>query len=575
VDISGDASIRTVLERSNIETADRDVQQRVLEEVLAKANLTPSDVLAVSQAEVSLKPDGSSMGTRPMLVVVVKSGIAMAEQKGLRAKRVDMQTVSYKTISAALPDEKLYDPRRGEMAIQAMVGGSVPLFRLGWHWSQRGPVTAGQAAAERDRILNTIHRAIRGEWDTPIPSPVTGADSSPAMLSYGGASSPALAIRSQKAHLIDWAAGLFREAGLAPAREQVEDVARTAAIGLFVSRVVAFADSRPLPSLQQYCRSLPGELPARFDQFDDIYAMWIRLATEEDAQTQDRSSPEYLRIQRRHQELADQVIDQCLADSRDSFLQGVHDDYGQPDGPAASEAGPDGPVADAAEPPSGSAWEAVKGRARRAQQHINPLAVQHGIESLQGALTESGVAKIDKNTGQMKFKKTGIARAAIQPARALRRAAEGAAVSEHLKAYNESRAARYQAGSAPGPGQPTAASSAEEFASYASKRDYLRDWARRLVIAASLPPTEQLVLEHANTAATAITQTVLARLAPGLGQRSRDHTVPQGTPLDAVDTLYAKTVELARGQRAVDEAIVAFLDSCHDDWVQGIRQHYR
>jgi hypothetical protein len=245
-----------------------------------------------------------------------------------------------------------------------------------------------------------------------------------------------------------------------------------------------------------------------------------------------------------------------LADSSDNLLQSVRDDYG--------------PAADATEPPSASTWGAVKGRARQATQHINPLAAQHGIESLQGALTESGVAKIDKNTGRMKIKKTGIARAAIQPTRALRKAAEGAALSEHLKAYSESRAARHQAGSTSGPGQPTAAGSADEFASYASKRDYLRDWARRLVIVAGLPPAEQLVLEQANMAATAITQTVLAQHVPGLGP----HSVPQGTALDTFDTLYAKAIEPARGRQPVNEAIIAFLASRQDDWVQGIRHHY-
>jgi hypothetical protein len=200
--------------------------------------------------------------------------------------------------------------------------------------------------------------------------------------------------------------------------------------------------------------------------------------------------------------------------------------------------------------------------------------VQHGIDSVQGALTESGVAKIDKNTGRMKIKKTGIARAAIQPARALRRAGEGAALTERLKAYKESQAGRYQPGS-PGPGRTAAASSADEFASYASKQDYLRDWARRLVIAAGLPATEPLVLEHANMAATALTQTILPRLAAGPGQHSLDHTTSQGTALDTFDVLYDKTVELAHGQQPANEAIVAFLDSCHDDWIQGIRQHYR
>lgn len=577
MDILGDASIRTALDRSNIESAYWDAQGRMLEEVLAKAGLTPSNVLAVSQAEVSLKPDGSSMGTRAMLVVVAKFGMAMAEQKGLLAKRVDMQTISYKSMSGVVPDEKLYDPLRGEMAIQGQVGGSVPLFRLGWNWSQAGPVTAPQAAAERDRILHTLQRAIRGEWDAPI-SQAAGAVSS-RVINYGGDRAPDTAtgaspaggqIRSKKAHLIDWAAGLFREAGLPPDREHVESVARTAAIGLFVSRIVAFADARPLPSLQHYCRSLPGELPDRFDQFDDIYAMWIRLATEEDAHTQDQPNPEYLRIHRRHQELADQVIDRCLADSRESFLQGVRDDFGQPGGPA----GPVNPAADAAQPPSGSAWDAVRGRARQAQRHINPLAVQHGIESVQGALTESGVAKIDKKTGQLKIKKTGVVRAAIQPTRALRKAAEGAAVTEHLKTYNESQATRYQAHAAPGPGRPSAAASAGEFGSYASKRDYLRDWARRLVIAAGLPATEQLVLEHANMAAAAITRTILPRLAPGLSQQSLGYTTPQDTALDIFDVQYTKTTEVVGAQQPVNEAIVTFLNSCHNDWIHGIRQHY-
>ena len=261
---------------------------------------------------------------------------------------------------------------------------------------------------------------------------------------------------------------------------------------------------------------------------------------------------------------------ESLADSRDSSIQDVRDEYGQLGGQAPSPSGLDGPAADAAELPSASTWEAVKGRARQATQHINPLAAQHGIESLQGALTESGIAKVDKNTGRMKIKKTGIARAAIQPTRALRRAAQGAALSEHLKAYNESRAARHQAGSTSGHGRPTAAGSADEFASYASKRDYLRDWARRLVIAAGLPPAEQLVLEQAKMAATAITQTVLAQHATGLGP----HSVPQGTVLDTFDTLYAKAVELAGGRQPVNEAIVAFLASRHDDWVQGVRHHY-
>ncbi|HTZ91093.1 MAG TPA: hypothetical protein VMB74_01750 [Streptosporangiaceae bacterium] len=424
MDISADATIVEALRLSNIDPSYRDVQRHVLDQVLATARLTASDVLGISQAEVSLRPDGSSMGTKAMLVVVAKSGIAMAEQKGLLARRVDVQTISYKSMSGAVADEKLYALRRGEMAIQAMTGGSVPLFRVGWNWSQGGPVTASQAAAERDRMLAVIQRAVRGEWDAIRPA------AEPAAGRAG----------SQKAHLMDWAAGLFHEAGISPVREHVESVARTAAVALFVSRVVAFADSRPLPSLQEYCRNLPGELPARFDQFDEIYATWIRLAAEEAFPAPDQSSPEYLRIYRRHQELVDHAINKCLADSRDSFLQGVRDDYGQADA-AASQAASGGPRSDPAQQ-SLSAWEVLKSRGRQAQQHINPLALQHGIESVQGALTESGVAKIDKSTGRMRIKKTGIARAAVQPTRAMRKAVEGAAFTDHLRAYNESLAGR-------------------------------------------------------------------------------------------------------------------------------------
>jgi hypothetical protein len=593
MDILSDTNICAALERSNIERSYWGYQGRVLEGTLMKVNLLASDVMALSQVEMSLKPDGSSMGTSTMLLVVFNSGLALAEEKGLWGKRVDLQTFSYKNVSAVLPVEKLYDRGRGEMAIQGMVGGSVPFFRIGWNWSQGGPTSAAEAAAERDRILIAIQRAVQGHWAVPSSRQAREAGGSPPIPMHGAGGTPRRAtdagwhdaaaetLASKKEYLIEWAAGLFREAGMAPVKEHVESVARTAAAGLFVSRVLAFADSRPLPALQHYCRSLPGDYSARFDQFDEIYGTWIRLGTEAEARTQDPSDPTYLRFRRQHVEMIDQLIERCLDDSRGSFIEGIRDDYGWSGGQAADTADSGGSAAGESASATGSTWETVKERARQAQQHVNPVVLQHGIESVQGALTEAKIAKVDKDTGRIKIKKVGVARAALQPAKTLRRALDGAAVAEHLKAYNESSqsAMRGQPSGTAEAGRSIAASSPAEFASYGSKRDYLRDWARRLLVGAGLPPTEQLVVEHANMAAAAVTKTVFLRLGASRGishlsQYFRDGRMPDGTPLDTFDVLYMKAVEVEAGQQVVDEEIVAFLDSCWDDWIEGIRAQY-
>jgi hypothetical protein len=593
MDILSDTNIRAALERSNIERSYWGYQGRVLEGTLMKVNLFASDILALSRVEMSLKADGSSMGTSTMLLVVFKSGVAMAEEKGLRGERFDLHTFSYKNVSAVLPAEKLYDRGRGEMAIQGMVGGSVPFFRIGWNWSQGGPTSAAEAAAERDRILNIIQRAMQGDWAVPSsilamdpggspPTSMYGAGSTPRRATDGGWHDPAAeTLASKKEYLIEWAAGLFREAGIALVKEHVENVARTAAAGLFVSRVLAFADSRPLPTLQHYCRSLPGDHSARLDQFDEIYATWIRLGAEADARTQDPSDPAYLRFRGQHTEMIDQVIERCLEDSRSSFIEGIRNGYGRPGGQSANIANSAESASGGSASARGSTWETVKGRARQAQQHVNPVALQHGIEAVQGALAEAKIAKVDKNTGRIKIKKVGVARAALQPAKTLRRALDGAAVAEHLKAYNETSQSAMggQLRGSEEADRAIAASSPAEFASYSSKRDYLRDWARRLIVAAGLPPTEQLVMEHASMAASAVARMVFLRMGASRGishlsQYFRDGMLPDGTPLDTFDLLYTRAVEVDAGQQAIDEGIVAFLDSCRDDWIEGIRQQY-
>jgi hypothetical protein len=334
-----DAQVRAAFESSNIETSYWDDQSRVLEGTLLKVNLPASEILALSQVETSLKPDGSSMGTMPMLLVVFKAGIAMAEEKGFFNKRIDLQSFSYKNIFAVIPDEKEYATGRGELAIQGMVARSVPSFRIGWNWSRGGPTGAAEAAAERNRILSVIQRAMQGDWIIPSSgqagirphsSPTTewpGTGGSPLDSAAPEQGLVGERLPSKREYLINWTAGLFREAGVSAVREHVESVARTAAIAVFVDRVVRFADARPLPALQAYCRSLPGDLPDRLDQFDEIYATWIRLGTEADAKTQDPSDPTYARIRKQHTELIDQTIDRFLSTIRDSFIQGIRSDY--------------------------------------------------------------------------------------------------------------------------------------------------------------------------------------------------------------------------------------------------------
>jgi hypothetical protein len=236
--------------------------------------------------------------------------------------------------------------------------------------------------------------------------------------------------------------------------------------------------------------------------------------------------------------------------------------------------------APAAEPAGASRWDAVRNRARQAQQHVNPVALQHGIESVHGALTEARLAKVDKDTGRLKIRKLGVAQAALRPAKAMRQVIDGAAVYEHLRAYNESARPGPQgaAGSDSQAGGPDAGNSPAEFASYQSKRDYLRDWARLLVVASAVAPTEALITEHANMAAAGIGLMVFLRLgAPrgitDLGQFFRPGPMPGGTPLETFDVLYAKVVKSQIGQQAVDEGIIALLNSSWNDWRQGIRGH--
>jgi hypothetical protein len=222
--------------------------------------------------------------------------------------------------------------------------------------------------------------------------------------------------------------------------------------------------------------------------------------------------------------------------------------------------GVDGPSAEDPASSSGSAWENMKERARQAQQHVNPLALQHGIESAQGALSGAGIAKVDKNTGRIKIRKFGAARAAVQPTRTL---------TEHLKAYNESHSAiRAQASND--------ARTRTSVSSAWSKAGALREWAAEVVRASGAEVTSERVEEHANMIAGGIRYLVFMRMCgiDDLGRFYPDGAAPSGTPITTFDDLYGRVVARVGNAQPVDQGIDELLAGSWDEFVRGCRERY-
>ena len=80
------------------------------------------------------------------------------------------------------------------------------------------------------------------------------------------------------------------------------------------------------------------------------------------------------------------------------------------------------------------------GSARATLQKVDPATIQHGLDSMHGALTASKVAKTDRKTGKLRIKKTGLVRAAIRPGKTIRKAIDGAAISDHFRSMAEENA---------------------------------------------------------------------------------------------------------------------------------------
>jgi hypothetical protein len=225
----------------------------------------------------------------------------------------------------------------------------------------------------------------------------------------------------------------------------------------------------------------------------------------------------------------------------------------EPSDPSEPSDSPSGRKTSAA---TAAAW--LVNSARQAQQHVNPVLLQQGVEAVQDALIESKVAKVDRKTGKLKVRKLGVAKAALRPGQTVRKAIDGAAVGERLKSYNEI------VGALPPPVSP------EEFASYPSKRDFLRDWARRLVVAADVAPSGQLIDSYANAAARDICSHVFIPFGAARGISD----IGSGASQETFDVLYLKAAPTPAQRRDADQQITAFLNSVRDQWVKHIRQQH-
>jgi hypothetical protein len=55
-----------------------------------------------------------------------------------------------------------------------------------------------------------------------------------------------------------------------------------------------------------------------------------------------------------------------------------------------------------------------------------PDSVKKGVHAALGALESSGIAKVDRKSGEVKVKKLGLAKAALRPGKTIRKAINGA-----------------------------------------------------------------------------------------------------------------------------------------------------
>jgi hypothetical protein len=112
-----------------------------------------------------------------------------------------------------------------------------------------------------------------------------------------------------------------------------------------------------------------------------------------------------------------------------------------------------------------------------------------------------------------------------------------------------------------------------------SKADALRQWAAGVVRAAGVPVTDELVDEHANMAAGGIRFMVFLRVGAERGIDDLNDfypggAMPDGTPLDTFDDLYAHVVAMIGDSATIDREIDGVLVGAWTEFVNGCREHH-
>jgi hypothetical protein len=208
-------------------------------------------------------------------------------------------------------------------------------------------------------------------------------------------------------------------------------------------------------------------------------------------------------------------------------------------------------------------WEAAKRRARQTQQHVNPLALQHSVEAVQDALTGANLARPDEETGKLKVNPLGVAKAVFSPQQTALQAVQSVSLTSRVKAYNDDRRSI------------STTASPEEFASYPSKSDFLRDWARQLIAGAGITPTAPLITEYAGHAANGIIEEVFRPL--GITRSAEPGWTGPAAPeppralRDEFDRMYQAATQAGIAPQLVNEQAVAFLNNHRKEWTQSIR----
>lgn len=119
-------------------------------------------LVEVSKTGLHKFPDGQRLGADEAFLFLFPDHFAIARVRGAFTKRIDVQGDMYQggEIKGVVPDEKHYENKSGEFALQFYGSGQVAIVRLAWRWFRRTFATAQSvmlpAAQERDRIRDAL-----------------------------------------------------------------------------------------------------------------------------------------------------------------------------------------------------------------------------------------------------------------------------------------------------------------------------------------------------------------------------------------------------------------------------------